>query len=390
MRRGVVGFVLAILAIALSGAGALGDPHSTSPLARAVILPDLIQEAAAQLTPVTVELSAAEGKPVTVVGLRYCGADHQGGANALAVIVPANGDSSPAPLTTADCTAALPLLAARLARGRTTAWLQVARLRIRWRPWRLNFRVAASASVGGGAPRLGTQDSISTARLALLPPPGQNERFNLALGFSGATVIAALFTSEAVVDPFPYLSDGPWIDTAPTSANLLAEARYSFINRMLRLYRPHYSLPLAAEGMPGALVIDELAAAGGDNSLTVTGRLTYGTMSYRGELMCQGSDLQVSRITLQPPALACTGADMMAQLRCQAQQAAMTGSSAAVGAGLTNFYQGRQFHYSTGRHPLRFSLGGVDFTLEFTALRSSSSGTTLSEAGRAVVRRSAQ
>jgi hypothetical protein len=70
-------------------------------------------------------------------------------------------------------------------------------------------------------------------------------------------------------------------------------------------------------------------------------------------------------------------------LQCQGEQLATSGSSQSVANALTNYYQGTPFHYSTGEHPLRFDLLDRQFSVTFEALRSSSKGTTISEAARA-------
>ena len=75
----------------------------------------------------------------------------------------------------------------------------------------------------------------------------------------------------------------------------------------------------------------------------------------------------------------------MERMRCQGEQLATSGSSASVANALTNYYQGTPFHYSSEAHPLQFNLLDRQITATFEALRSSSKGTTISEAARASI-----
>jgi hypothetical protein len=124
--------------------------------------------------------------------------------------------------------------------------------------------------------------------------------------------------------------------------------------------------------------------------MTAAGQLTLGEIAYNGTVRCEGSDLGVDQITLDAPAANCNTDDLMERLRCQGQQAALAGSSNAVAAALTNYYQGQKFHYSTVDRPLRFTLGDTEFAATFEALKASSRDSTISEAGHVSIKRMGQ
>jgi hypothetical protein len=102
---------------------------------------------------------------------------------------------------------------------------------------------------------------------------------------------------------------------------------------------------------------------------------------------CEGDDLTVRQVTLDAPSANCTQDDLMARLQCQSQSVAMYGSSKALAAAITQYYQGQPLHVSTRSQPLDFAIGDTDYQATFEALKSSSRGGLFSEAGRATIRR---
>jgi hypothetical protein len=180
------------------------------------------------------------------------------------------------------------------------------------------------------------------------------------------------------------------MSAAPERANVLVDALYVFINDLLRIYAPSYQIPIQLQGMTQTMVAKNIRVSGGDNMMTAAGQLTLGEIAYNGTVRCEGSDLGVSQITLDAPAANCNSDDLIERLRCQGQQAALAGSSNAVAAALTNYYQGQKFHYSTVDRPLRFTLGDTEFEATFEALKSSSRDSTVSEAGHVTIKRMGQ
>jgi hypothetical protein len=393
------------MAAILFGLCATSGRADEGPLMRAVILPGLIPSVVQQLIPMTVELPAdrtdLRAPRIKIVSLVYCGGDGHGGATALGVVYPDEAAPAPEALSAADCSGALAGLASRLAHSAgAPEWVEVIKARVRWTPWQLKFAVAdaAGAAKGGGrAPSLnglGEFKNYPTSNLQILPPPGENYRFDVGIGFLNSTIVIAVFPSGRTANPQPYLTANPLLSAemsaAPERANVLVDALYVFINDLLRIYPPSYQIPIPLQGMTQTMVAKNIRVSGGDNMMTAAGQLTLGEIAYNGTVRCEGSDLGVSQITLDAPAVNCNSDDLMERLRCQGQQAALAGSSNAVAAALTNYYQGQKFHYSTVDRPLRFTLGDTEFAATFEALKASSRDSTVSEAGRVSIKRIGQ
>lgn len=375
------------------------------PLMRAVILPELIPSVMQQLVPMTLDLpvgrAQAQAVRIKVVGLVYCGGDGRGSANALGVVYPDAASPVPSSLSASDCTEALPDLARRLAHfPGAPDWVEVIKARVTWAPWQLKFAVADAAGASSGttpAPSLrglGEFENYPTSHLQILPPPGENYRFDVAIGFLNSTIVVAIFPSGRVRNPQPFLATDASLSAAmsaaPARANVLADAQYAFTNDLLKTYAPSYEIPLQLQGMTQTMVAKNLKVSGGDNTLTAAGLLTLGDLAYNGTVRCEGNDLRVTQITLEAPSADCNMDELLERLRCQGQQAARVGSSDAVAAALTSYYEGQQFHYSAVDRPLRFTLADAEFSATFEALKSTSSDSTISEAGRVSIQRVGQ
>jgi hypothetical protein len=393
------------MAAILFGLCATSGRADEGPLMRAVILPDLIPSVMQQLIPMTVELPAdrtdLRAPRIKIVGLVYCGGDGHGGANALGVVYPDEAAPAPQALSAADCSGVLAGLANRLAHSAgAPEWVEVIKAHVIWTPWQLKFAVADAAGAakeGKRAPSLNSLREFKnypTSNLQILPPPGENYRFDVGIGFLNSTIVIAIFPSGRTANPQPYLTANPLlgaeISAAPERANLSVDALYVFINDLLRIYAPSYQIPIQLQGITQTMVAKNIRVSGGDNMMTAAGQLTLGEIAYNGTVRCEGSDLGVSRITLDAPAANCNSDDLIERLRCQGQQAALAGSSNAVAAALTNYYQGQKFHYSTVDSPLRFTLGNTEFAATFEALKSSSRDSTISEAGHVSIKRIGQ
>jgi len=122
--------------------------------------------------------------------------------------------------------------------------------------------------------------------------------------------------------------------------------------------------------------------------MRLRGEIGYAGLAYNAVMAAQGEDLRVASIELEAESQAsCDQDDMIARLQCQANLITNGGAARALASGLTNYYQGQPFHYSTGNRPLRFMLGDVEFAADLQALKSSSRGATFNEDGRATIRR---
>jgi hypothetical protein len=211
----------------------------------------------------------------------------------------------------------------------------------------------------------------------------------VAFSFPAATIVAAVFASGRTRDPLAALTaQGSPVTSAaeiPAQANVLLSAQYAFVNNLLRLYAPEYEVPIAVQGLTGKMLAKDVQVAGADNSMTASGQLLMGNIAYRCKVHSAGPDLVIKRIELNPIAKDCTSDDLMERMQCQGEQLATSGSSESVANALTNYYQGTPFHYSSEAHPLEFNLFDRQISVTFQALKSSSKGTTISEAGRASI-----
>ena len=346
----LAGACVAMLVCGLAGAWAGADER---PIARAVIMPEFIPSITRQLVPMTVELPAGgaglRAPKIKIVGLVHCGGDGHGGAWALAVAYPDAAPSASNVLSAADCHAPLSETAGRLAHSAGAPdWVEAIKAHATWTPWVLRFAVADAAGAaksGSPAPSLKQLEefkSFPTSNLHILPPPGQQNRFDLAIGFLQSSIVVAVFPAGRAGNPQPYLKGDPVlaaeIADAPAGANALADAQYGFINGLLRLYAPAFEIPLQLQGMTQTLVARNLSAAGGDNTMTVAGQIELGNVAYNATVACAGEDLRIRQVTLAPPTVNCDTNDIVGQFRCQGQQAAMAGTSSALGAALTGIY----------------------------------------------------
>jgi len=372
----------------------------SSPPLRVVMLPALIQNAITQMLPVAIDSPGAATDVVpqnlSIVSIVYCGPSAGGGADALGVIYPGVA-SALTPLGPAECGTSLARIASRMLESAGAPdWLSVVRIRAAWTPWRLTLTVvdaAGAARPGYTAPNLrglGQVKSYSTSGLRVLTGAGRNVAFDLAIGFPGQAISVVAIPIGQIGDPRPLLT-GAAIDNeiaaAPQMSNVAADANYIFINQVLRLYAPTFDIPIPVQGVTETLTASNVTVNGGENLLTVAGQIAYRSMAYDASMRAQGGDLAVSEITLDSPAANCNQDDLMARMQCQGQAIALSGSSGALAGALTNYYSGQPFHVSSRGHPLDFTFGGADYQVTFDALKSSSHGGSLIEAGRAAIRR---
>jgi hypothetical protein len=374
-----------------------------TPLATAVLLPSLIQSLVQQLVPLTVDLpggGATSPAQVKVATLVYCGTDGRGGGYAVGIAIPAESTGSPKPLSASDCGDALAAIAKRTIESPGAPnWIETVRVQLSWVPWQLRLGISGVAPAtrqGGSAPSFSGRQTLATygtTDLAILPPPGGDRRFDVAFSFPATAIVGALFAHGRTSNPLATLTaQGSSVAhdaEVPKQANVLLSAQYSFVNDLLRLYAPEYEVPIPVQGTTAKMVAKDVQVAGADNSMTASGQLVMGNIAYRCAVHSAGPDLLIRRIELNPIAKDCTSNDLMERLQCQGEQLATSGSSESVANALTNYYQGTPFHYSTEAHPLQFNLLDRQITATFEALKSSSKGTAISEAGRASIQTTA-
>jgi hypothetical protein len=392
---------LLVAPVVASAQPAVASAQSVPPL-RVLLLPRLIPDAIRQMLPIVFDSpgndAAIAPQKITVVAMVYCGGDSAGGANAVGVAVPGPAQALPSTvLHTIDCNAPLADVAARVINaGAGPDWLEVIKLRAAWAPSRMTLAIADAAGTakpGFTAPNLrsvGLIKSYNTSGIRILTGRGSNVGFDLAIGFPGSAITVVAFPGGRVSNPALYLDDpaiGNKIANAPALSNVIVEAQYSFINHVLQLYGSTFDIPLPVEGVTETMTAKNLTVAGADNVMTIAGNLEYRTLDNAASVRCEGDDLTVRQVTLDAPSANCTQDDLMARLQCQSQSVAMYGSSKALAAAITQYYQGQPLHVSTRSQPLDFAIGDTDYQATFEALKSSSRGGLISEAGRATIRR---
>jgi hypothetical protein len=389
-----------------------------APPLRVLLLPRLIPDAIRQMLPIVFDAppdaAALEPQKISVVAMHYCGGESASTGRStassndtrrstssgymVAIAVPGNAralDSSI--LAAADCTAPLANVAARLmSSGAASEWLEVVRLRASWIPWRMTLAVADAAGAarpGYTAPnlsRLGEIRRYNTSGVRLLTGRGRNIGFDLAVSFPGAAINVIAFPHAQVSNPSAYLNDPAIpgeIAKAPAMSNVILSAQYTFINQVLRLYGSTFEIPLPVEGVTETMTAKNITVNGADNLMTVAGNLEYRNLDYAASLRCAGEDLTVRQVTLDAPAANCNQDDLMSRLQCQGQSLALSGSSTALAAAISRYYQGQPLHVSTRTHPLDFAVGDTGYQATFDALKSSSHSATFIEAGRATIHR---
>jgi hypothetical protein len=397
MRSNGMRWWVGLLVVAILTAGVANVHADDTPLATAVLLPDLISSVAQQLVPLTIELPgkrATSSAQIKIATLVYCGTDGHDGGYAVGIAVPAESTGPPAALSATDCHEPLPVVAKRtLGNPGAPSWVEALRAQIAWVPWQLTVKiseVAPATKPGASAPSLSSIPALAsytTSNLAMLPPPGDDRRFDVAFSFPATTIVAALFAGGRTRDPLAALPGELSLATQAAEnrarANVVVSAQYAFVNDLLRLYAPEYEVPIPAQGLPGKMLAKDVQVSGADNSMTASGQLVMGDIAYRCKVHSAGPDLVIKRIDLNAITKDCTSDDLMERMQCQGEQLATSGSSESVANALTNYYQGTPFHYSSQAHPLEFNLFDRQISVTFEALKSSSKGTAISEAGRA-------
>jgi hypothetical protein len=355
----------------------------------------LITEVADQALPLKVnqptDPTDIGAQQLTVTELLYCGADNRGDGRMIGVIDEGNVPLRARSLEPSDCAQPLATIAARELRvPGAPEWVEAARLRLTWQPWRLSLTIAETASAarpGFTAPNLRSATAQSanfpTSGLQPLTGPGHNLRFDLAVGFRRDGIVIDAYPSDTASNPaanFPSNDTlSAQIEAAPPAANVIASARYGFINQMLTIYSPTFNIPVNVQGLSTTLLTRDLSVKGSDNQLTLTGKMISQNLTYDSRVDCAGDDLAVEQVAMEAAGVNCAQPDMMSWLQCQAGH--------GLAAALTAYYQNQPLHVSTQSRPLHFTFEGTDYEAYFTALKTSSHGDVVSEAGQATLQR---
>jgi hypothetical protein len=376
--------------------------HAQEPSLRVILRPELITEIADQVLPARLggpPESALAGfvplRPLFVTELFYCGVDDHGDGRMIGVIEGIEGIDAPLPahsLEPSDCDQPLSTIAARELRlPSAPEWVEAARFRLTWNFWNrfvfLGLADAAPAARSGyTAPNLLQRRGFTgfpTSRLQPLTGPGLNFTFDLAVGFRRDGIVVQAYPSGSPIDPnvkFPSDDElSAQIRAAPPATNVIASAPYEFINQMLSVYSPTFNIPVTVQGLSTTLLARDLSVKGSDNQLTLSGKMISQNLAYDSRVDCAGDDLAVEQVAMETAGVNCAQPDIISWLQCQAGH--------GLAAALTGYYQNQPLHISTQSRPLHFTFEGIDYDVYFTALKTSSHGDMLSEAGQATLQR---
>jgi hypothetical protein len=369
--------------------------QAQEPALRVILRPELITEVADQALPLKVnqptDPTDITAQQLTLTELLYCGADGHGDGRMIGVIDEGNAPLRSRSLEPSDCNQPLASIAARELRvPGAPEWVEAAQIRLTWQPWRLSLTIAETASAarpGFTAPNLRSATSqgasFPTSGLQPLTGVGQNLRFDLAVGFRRGGIVIDAYPNGTASNPagnFPSNDRlSVQIEASPSAANVIAAARYEFINQMLTIYSPTFNIPVSVQGLSTTLLARDLSVKGSDNQLTLTGKMISQNLAYDSRVDCTGDDLAVQQVTMEAAGVNCAQPDMMSWLQCQAGHGLATA--------LTAYYQNQPLHISTQSQPLHFTFGGTDYEAYFTALKTSSHAGMLSEAGQATLQR---
>ncbi|HUN58140.1 MAG TPA: hypothetical protein VMU41_08495 [Candidatus Binataceae bacterium] len=378
--------------VLLPGSAALAQE---APSLRVILRPELITEVADQALPLKLNPPAdptdVTSQQLTITELLYCGSDERGDGRMIGVIDEGDAPLRARSLEPSDCDQPLPTIAGRELRvPGSPEWVAAARLRLSWQLWRLALAVVDSSSAarpGFTTPNLPSAASrgvsYPTRGLQPLTGPGQNLKFDLAVGFRRNGVIIDAYPGGTASNPDgSFLSEDALttaIQSSPSSTNVIAEARYGFVNQMLAIYSPTFNIPVSVQGLSTILFARDLSVKGADNQLTLTGKIIGQNLTYDSRVDCAGEDLAVQQVSMEAERVNCARPDMMSWLQCQAGH--------GLAAALTGYYQNQSLHVSTQSRPLHFSFGGTRYEAYFSALKTSSHSGVLSEAGQATLQR---
>jgi hypothetical protein len=394
IRSGAAVAALIVLLALLSG-----PAHAqAAPPLRVLIRPSLLTEITSQVLPMELTMpadeSAVANQPLILTELLYCGSDESGKGIMIGVIDEGPHPLRPRSLAASDCQQPLAAIAARELRvPGAPEWVEAAHVRLSWRSWQLTLAVANTAPAaqpGFTAPQPAASAlsrSFSTNNLQPLTGAGRNLSFDLAVAFLRNGVVIDAYPSGSAANPranFPASSElASQLQNLPPDTNVIAAARYPFINQVLSIYAPTFNVPVSVQGLSAVLLARNLTVSGGENQVTLKGQVISQSagqnLAYDTLVDAAGDDLTVQQVTMDAAGASCAQPDMMTWLQCQAGR--------GLAAALTAYYQNQPLHISTRSRPLHFTFGGNDYAAFFTALKTSSHNGALNEAGQAVLQR---
>jgi hypothetical protein len=299
--------------------------------------------------------------------MKYCGANDKGAGLFRAVIRQA-GFNSDAPLLLPAGEACRPVLA-DLAKQlgnqpSPVAGVAIVDLQATWRPWELRLAllrsIALAPSKFAPMPDLDNRRNlwtIPTSDLGLPTDAGEPIILHVAPQFAtDAIEIAVVLGERGSATPTPSGRSGANI--APLGeANLTADMPFSFANQVLRSLT--WRQPLAISVDRDVVDLEKLTIAQDKSGLTIHGNATPRSIreAVRFTVTMNGDDLRLASVLTQGQMENCAGQGAFATLTCNLRNSAREGIAGALGATLSQRYQGQLVRELVGQRELGFSVG---------------------------------
>lgn len=400
----------AVLAGVASLLGAASVAAAPPPMARVRVTAALIDDVVRGALPLEIFLPASPPAgtavgdaqtpvPATITELRYCGVSGEGAGRFRAVIRwgeggPAVGGTPPWLAGEAGCRHGLGELAKRAeVLALDLGKYALADVEAAWRPWELRLTLVHSALVGPSRAAEALPEgrhemlTISTAGLRVATDAGPLT-FHVVPSFAATAVEAHVLLGDAGSDAPPAGRPPlapPGLAGPAAPANVAAELPYGFVNRLLQILTGAQPLSIPLEG--DVVDLQSLALVGGTSGVTVSGLATPRALreSARVTAQASGGDLRVVAVRADAQLESCAGQGMLANMACNARNAARTAAATALASGASARYQGQLVRELAGAQSMRFELGGRRFRLDGELLRLAAGAAGLSLSARMAV-----
>jgi hypothetical protein len=286
-----------------------------------VVSNEMVNYTSRMLLPMRVQVSPTAGASseyLTIVDIRYCGAEDALHAKLVGVAYPGQPTSGPpSAISPSDCGSSLSGVGTRaLARAGSPDWLAVVRLRLSWSSdtWNLEMRVADATTV--------KKDSVpgpSSKMLAFLndhvhPFRVQNTGafqstleantvmdFKLAPEFTADHVVLRGALSDQDVPLNTPLLPQSSINSQPQMANVIAAVSHEFATKLASMFSD-----IKITTSDGKIInLSNLRFSGGNDTLVTAGTLSvnsnqfgvnFGPVSANTSLTWRGADLKLDSV----------------------------------------------------------------------------------------------
>jgi hypothetical protein len=333
---------------------------------------------------------------LTLVDIRYCGAEMPDRARLIGIAYPGPAPAqrpTPVLMTNDDCQLSLASLAQRAAAGTASPeWVIALTISVTFRRFELRFAVGdVNTAVRAGTTTQPPSNLRTTLQnngqpFAIVPTSavrltleGQVEEFSLATRFTGmdASVMlvpasqAASFTSAMLATQDPNMSGVG----APELTNLILKLPHTFTSNLLNTHFRETVFPLerSASGDP-TLTVRNLGLIGAAGRFTLAGRLREvpNNIEVNARVEWSGSDLRLSSIQLEAIVEDCNALPIVQRAACNVRNSARRAGATALASALTARFRDRPLKPVGPRSAVPFDIGGRQYNLRASVLRTHS------------------